>query len=90
MSYLKVRRPRPASRCLEVTVIFSEEFVWKIINARNFEKKMSRLEELVKKFEEHNIGVVPAYSEDDSGDGEPPQEKLPDEISRRMEQAMFL
>ena len=73
-----------------MTVIFSEEFVWKIINARNFEKKMSRLEELVKKFEEHNIGVVPAYSEDDSGDGEPPQEKLPDEISRRMEQAMFL
>ena len=73
-----------------MAVIFSEEFVWRIINARNFEKKMSRLEELVKKFEEHNIGVVPAYTEEEPGDTEPPSEKLPEELSRRMEQAMFL
>ena len=73
-----------------MAVIFSEEFVWRIINARNFEKKMSRLEQLVKKFEEHNIGVVPAYTEEESGDAEPPSEKLPEELSRRMEQAMFL
>jgi hypothetical protein len=73
-----------------LAVIFSEEFVWRIINARNFEKKMSRLEQLVKKFEEHNIGVVPAYTEDESGETEPPSEKLPEELSRRMEQAMFL
>ena len=73
-----------------MAVIFSEEFVWRIINARNFEKKMSRLEQLVKKFEEHNIGVVPAYTEEEAGEGEPPSEKLPEELSRRVEQAMFL
>jgi hypothetical protein len=73
-----------------LAVIFSEEFVWRIISSRNFEKKMSRLEELVKKFEEHDIGVVPAYSEDEGAEGEAPSEKLPDELSKRMEQAMFL
>lgn len=73
-----------------MAVIFSEDFVWRIINARNFEKKMTRLELLVKKFEEHNIGVVPAYSEDESGDVETPTERLPDEVSKRMEEAMFL
>lgn len=73
-----------------MAVIFSEDFVWRIINARNFEKKMSRLEMLVKKFEEHDIGVVPSYSDEDSGEGEPPTEKLPNEVSKRMEEAMFL
>ncbi len=72
-----------------MTVVFSEEFVWKIINARNFEKKMSRLEVLVKKFEEHNIGVVPAYSDEESDEAEAPPEKLPSEI-RKVEEAMFL
>lgn len=72
-----------------MTVVFSEEFVWKIINARNFEKKMSRLEVLVKKFEEHNIGVVPAYSDEEQGEAEAPPEKLPSEI-RKVEEAMFL
>jgi len=71
-------------------VIFSEDFVWRIINSRNFEKKMSRLEMLVKKFEEHNIGVVPSYSDEEPGDGEPPADKLPNEVSKRMEDAMFL
>jgi hypothetical protein len=73
-----------------LAVIFSEDFVWKIINSKNFEKKMTRLETLVKKFEEHNIGVVPAFTDDESGEGEPPADRLPDEVSRRMEQAMFL
>ncbi len=70
-------------------MIFSEEFVWRIINSRNFEKKMTRLELLVKKFEEHNIGVVPAYSEEEPGETEAPPEKLPSEI-RRVDEAMFL
>jgi hypothetical protein len=73
-----------------LTVVFSEDFVWRIINSRNFEKKMTRLEKLVKKFEEHDIGVVPAYAEDDTGEGEAAADKLPEDLARRMEDAMFL
>ena len=74
----------------KLTVVFSEDFVWKIINSRNFEQKMKRLEQLVKKFEEHNIGVVPAFSEEETEAAEAPPDKLPKEVSKRMEDAMFL
>lgn len=74
---------------MKLTVVFSEDFVWKIINSRNFEKKMSRLEKLMKKFEEHGVGVVPAYSEE-TVDAEPVAERLPEDLASKMEEAMFL
>ncbi len=50
---------------------------------------MSRLEKLMKKFEEHGVGVVPAYSEE-TVDAEPVAERLPEDLASKMEEAMFL